>query len=82
MTRVSLLVLMLCLVLPVGARAHEQEQGITSDQAAAIAHRAYDGRVVSVERNGQGGWKVRVLLEGGRVKTVNVDSHGSIRGSD
>ena len=74
--------LMLCLILPIGARARDQDQGITSEQAAAIAHRAYDGRVVSVERNAQGGWKVRVLLEGGRVKTVNVDSHGSIRGSD
>jgi len=80
--RASLAVLLLCLVLPLGARAHDQDEGITSEQAAAIAHRAYNGRVVSVEKNGQGGWKVRVLLDGGRVKTVNVDNRGAIRGSD
>ena len=76
------LVLMLCLSWPLGALAHDDDQGITQEQAAAIAHRAYDGRVVSVEKNGQGGWKVRVLLDGGRVKTVHVDSRGAIKGSD
>jgi len=80
--RASPALLTLCLLAPLGAFAHDQDPTITQEQAAAIAHRAYDGRVVSVEKNGQGGWKVRVLLDGGRVKTVNVDSHGAIRGSD
>jgi len=76
------LILLLCLCWPLGALAHDDDQGITQEQAAAIAHRAYDGRVVSVEKNGQGGWKVRVLLDGGRVKTVHVDNRGAIKGSD
>jgi uncharacterized membrane protein YkoI len=58
---------------------------ISSEQAAAIVRGRYDGRVVAVQpigRGGEDGYKVRVLLDGGRVKTVHVDSRGSIRGSD
>lgn len=56
--------------------------GISSGQAASIARGAYGGRVVSVQPGGDGGYKVRLLLDGGRVKTVRVDGGGSVRGSD
>ena len=55
--------------------------GISADQAASIVKRAYDGRVVSVKQEGNG-YKVRVLLDGGRVKTVSVDSRGNLRESN
>jgi uncharacterized membrane protein YkoI len=57
-------------------------EGLTPDQAAAVVKRAYDGRVVSVKQEGNNGersYKVRVLLDGGRVKTVQVDSRGNVR---
>jgi len=60
----------------------EAEGGLTAEQAAAVVKRAYDGRVVSVKpegNNGQRSYKVRVLLDGGRVKTVQVDSRGNVR---
>ncbi len=58
-----------------------ENDGISADQAASIVKRAYDGRVVSVKQEGNG-YKVRVLLDGGRVKTVSVDSRGSLRESN
>jgi uncharacterized membrane protein YkoI len=61
---------------------HGDGEGLTAEQAAAAVKRAYDGRVVSVKpegNNGQRSYKVRVLLDGGRVKTVQVDSHGNVR---
>jgi uncharacterized membrane protein YkoI len=58
-------------------------EGLTAEQAAAVVKRQYDGRVVSVKQegndNGQRTYKVRVLLDGGRVKTVQVDSRGNVR---
>jgi len=61
---------------------HGDNEGVTAEQAAAAVKRAYDGRVVSVKpegNNGQRSYKVRVLLDGGRVKTVQVDSRGNVR---
>jgi len=58
-----------------------ENDGISADQAASIVKRAYDGRVVSVKQEGNG-YKVRVLLDGGRVKTVSVDSRGNLRESN
>jgi uncharacterized membrane protein YkoI len=58
-----------------------ESDGISADQAASIVKRQYDGRVVSVKQEGNG-YKVRVLLDGGRVKTVSVDSHGNLRESN
>lgn len=59
--------------------------GISAEQAASTVRRAYGGRVVSVKpegRNGQRIYKVRVLLDGGRVKTVQVDSNGNLSESN
>jgi uncharacterized membrane protein YkoI len=61
---------------------HGDGEGVTAEQAAAAVKRAYEGRVVSVKpegNNGQRSYKVRVLLDGGRVKTVQVDSRGNVR---
>ncbi len=55
--------------------------GISADQAAAIVRGSFGGRIVSVKPAGNG-WDVRVILDGGRVKTVRVDGNGSIRSSD
>ncbi len=59
--------------------------GISAEQAAAIVRQAYDGRVVSVKPEGSSGetaYLVRVLLDGGRVKTVRVDSRGNVSDSN
>lgn len=56
---------------------------ISLEEATEIVRRAYGGRVLSaspVSKNGKHGYQVRVLLDGGRVKTVFVDSNGSVRG--
>jgi hypothetical protein len=55
--------------------------GLSAEQAASVVSRAYGGRVVSVKQEGNT-YKVRVLLEGGRVKTVQVDSRGHISDSN
>jgi len=84
-TLITLFVWALFQGYPQGASAREQDAAISSEQAAAIARRAYNGRVVSVQsvgKSGEGGWKVRLLLDGGRVKTVHVDGRGSIRDSN
>jgi hypothetical protein len=64
------------------AYLYRDADGISADQAAAIVRSSFGGRVVSVKAAGKNGWKVRVLLDGGRVKTVHVDASGSIRSSD
>ncbi len=56
---------------------------ISLEEATEIVRRAYGGRVLSASpttKNGKKGYQVRVLLDGGRVKTVFVDSSGSVRG--
>jgi uncharacterized membrane protein YkoI len=56
---------------------------ISLEEATEIVRRAYGGRVLSASpasKNGKKGYQVRVLLDGGRVKTVFVDSNGSVRG--
>ena len=56
-----------------------QKSGISMQRATAIVRRATGGRVVSASPTKNGGFKVRVVLEGGRVKTVKVDRNGNIR---
>jgi len=52
---------------------------ISADRAAAIAANATGGRVLKVERKGSV-YKVRVLLEGQRVRNVSVDARtGKLR---
>jgi hypothetical protein len=88
-TRRSLLaaVLAVALALPCAPAFAERNHGgsdnggVSAEQAAAVVSRAYGGRVVSVKQEGNG-YKVRVVLDGGRVKTVQVDSHGNISGSN
>jgi hypothetical protein len=78
--------------VPVSAGGHGQDgnggnQGgqtssMSAEQAAAIVQRAYGGRVVSVKPTGGGGYSVRVVLDGGRVKTVQVDGNGGLSESN
>lgn len=53
---------------------------VTAETAAVIARRETDGRVLSVTplEGGQRGYRIRLLLDGGRVTTVLVDLQGSI----
>ncbi len=47
------------------------------DQAAAIAPRQTDGRVLSVDRvegGPRGTWRVKVLTAGGQVRVVFIDA--------
>jgi len=65
-------------------QGYVQNEGISSGEAAERVRAQYGGRVISVtpaNRGGQQGYTVRVLVEGGRVKTVFVDARGSVRGS-
>src|SRR5262245_55313552 len=87
--RSFLLVMLLAFVTPVSTFAaphmFAQAEGIGSGEAAERVRAMYGGRVISVtpaNRRGTQGYTVRVLVDGGRVKTVFVDSRGSIRGSD
>ena len=77
------------LAAPVTAMAapqgYVQAEGISSGEAAERVRALYGGRVISVSpanRGGAQGYTVRVLVDGGRVKTVFVDSRGSVRSSD
>jgi hypothetical protein len=66
-------------------QSYAQTEGIGSGEAAERVRALYGGRVISVSpanRGGVQGYIVRVLVDGGRVKTVFVDSRGSVRGSD
>jgi uncharacterized membrane protein YkoI len=71
--------------MPGGAVAQVDESargGITLEQATRIVRAAYGGRVVSarpVQRGGDSGYQVRIVLEDGRVMNVFVDSQGRIR---
>ncbi|MFU8815475.1 MAG: PepSY domain-containing protein [Pseudomonadales bacterium] len=56
--------------------------GITLEQATNMVRRETGGRVLSatpVERGGQRGYEIRVLIDGKRVKDFFVDSDGRIR---
>ena len=60
-----------------------KSDSISLEEATEIVRRAYGGRVLSASpatQNGKRGYKIRVLLDGGRVKTVFVDSNGAVRG--
>lgn len=54
---------------------------MTAESAAGVARRETGGRVLSVTplEGGQQGWRVRLLLDGGRVTTVLVDPRGGVR---
>ena len=55
----------------------------TAEKAAGIARREIGGRVLSVTalKGGQRGYRIRLLLNGGRITTVLVDPRGGIRKS-
>ena len=58
-----------------------QQPAISVEQATAIARRQTGGRVVSATPvdGGNRGYRVRVLLDGGRVTTVVIDRSGGVR---
>jgi hypothetical protein len=57
-----------------------ETSGMSAEQAASIV-RGLRRRVVSVKPAGRG-YNVRVLLDGGRVKTVQVDANGRMSESN
>lgn len=62
-------------------QSEQTSSGMSAEQAASLVQRAYGGRIVSVKATG-GGYSVRVLLDGGRVKTVLVDANGRLSESN
>ncbi len=67
---------------PLGV-SHFSQGGVSLDQAADMVRRTYGGRVLSitpVNRGGEEGFRVRVLVDGGRVKSVFVDDRGRMSG--
>lgn len=66
--------ILLCatLILPLTSYA---DNNLTKKSAAAIAKKQYGGKVVNVspsEENGRKVYKVKLLLDGGRVKMVTI----------
>ena len=55
------------------------QAGVSSRQAASAARNKVGGKVISVKprKNGKG-YRVRLLVEGGRVVTVQVDATGRV----
>lgn len=51
--------------------AAQQKNALTPQQAAAKAKAAHGGKVLKVTRQGKG-YRVKLLLDSGRVKTVDV----------
>jgi uncharacterized membrane protein YkoI len=50
---------------------------LSLNDAASRAQRTFGGQVISItpaEQDGRRGWRVKILLDGGRVKTVFVDA--------
>jgi len=62
-------------------QSEQTSGGMSAEQAASLVQRAYGGRIVSVKPAGNG-YNVRVLLAGGRVKTVLVDANGRLSESN
>lgn len=63
----------------------ENLPGISLEQAANKVRRETGGRVLSaspIDRGGQRGYEIRVLLDGKRVKSYFVDGQGRIRPRD
>ncbi len=54
---------------------------MTKERAVRIVRGRFDGRILSagaVRRDGERGFDVRVLTEGGRIKNVFVDRRGAV----
>lgn len=49
-----------------------RSEEIDTDQAVAIAERRYNGRAVGARHLGNGLYRVRILQDDGKVKTVTV----------
>lgn len=49
-----------------------RHEGIDTDRAVAIAERRYNGRAVGARHLGNGLYRVRILQNDGKVKTVTV----------
>lgn len=61
-----------------GYVAQAMDRSMDPDAAAAIVRRATGGKVLRVEpsnRGGVPGYRVRVLLDDGRVRVLNVDAN-------
>lgn len=54
-------------------RRKQRRAAISRDEAAAIARSKTGGRVLNVKRRG-GSYRVRILLDGKRVRTVGVNA--------
>ena len=60
-----------------GGNAKEQQSLISRNRAATVARSATGGRVLNIrlERGGRPRYRVKVLLDGKRVRNITVDAH-------
>lgn len=91
MTRLALLVVSLCLLLAaapaVVAQPYYDKQtdkqarskGISASQAAQKVQSRYGGKVLKVQRSGNG-YRVKLIKKDGRIVSVFVDGSGRIKG--
>ncbi|REL26284.1 peptidase M4 [Thalassotalea euphylliae] len=94
MTRLALLVISLCLLLAaapaVVAQPYYDKQtdkqagqarakGISASQAAQKVQSRYGGKVLKVQRSGNG-YRVKLIKKDGRIVSVFVDGSGRIKG--
>lgn len=54
-------------------------QNIDARQAAQIAQRSYEGKVLNVKSDAQGGYTVKILQADGRIRLVKVSPQGKVR---
>lgn len=52
------------------------QRSLDIDEAIAIAERRYDGRAVGARHIGNGVYRVRILQDDGKVKTVTIRGDG------
>lgn len=72
------LLILLCLTFSTALAEQRPNQGasqqtLTPDAAAATVQRATGGQVLGVKSNGA--YRVKVLLQDGRVRILRVDAH-------
>jgi len=62
--------------IPIRLAENEQAESLSADRAAEIARAATGGRVLSVDRRGNGRpwFRVKILIDGERVRYVAVDA--------
>ena len=54
-------------------------QAVDARQAAQIAQRTYQGKVLNVKTDSNGGYTVKILQSDGRIRLVKVSKSGKVK---